>query len=310
MSTAAPAAPRRLPAETRPPPSQRRSRRVRRAKVTAGTALLILAAAYVVAPLYWLLIAATKNSSQLFSSPTFLPPAHLSLGANLRSLFTFSSGDFKFWIINSAVYATVTATLATGVSTLCGYALAKYRFALRRPIFGVVVGSLMVPATALVVPIFMLENYLHLNNTYQGVILPLALFPFGAYFMTIYSMDAVPDTLIDAARIDGAGELTIFWRVARPVLMPGMATMFLLSFIATWNNYFLPLVLLGDPSRFPLTVGLGAWASDLHQAGTGQPLYPEVIAGSLIAVLPLLILFPFLQKYVARGLTFGAIAGE
>jgi len=208
------------------------------------------------------------------------------------------------------VYATVTATLATGVSALCGYGLAKYRFRMRHAVFGLVVGSLMVPATVLVVPIFMLESYLHLNNTYQGVILPLAVYPFGVYFMAIYAMDAVPDALLDASRIDGAGELAIFWRVARPMLMPGMVTLFLLSFIGTWNNFFLPLVLLGDTNRFPLTVGLSAWASDLHQAGAGQPLYPEVLLGSLISVLPMLILFPFLQKYVARGLTFGAIAGD
>jgi multiple sugar transport system permease protein len=291
-------------------PSPRRIRRARGAKMTVGAALLTLAAVYVLAPLYWLLISSTKNSAQLFATPTFLPPSHLSLGQNLSTLFSFNDGDFKFWIINSALYATLTAGLATAVSTLCGYSLAKYRFRLRRAVFGLVVGSLMVPATVLVVPIFMLESYLHLNNSYEGVILPLALYPFGAYFMSIYSADAVPDTLIDAARIDGAGELTIFWRVARPVLVPGMATLFLLSFIGTWNNYFLPLVLLGDPARFPLTVGLTTWASELHLAGVSQPLYPEVILGSLISVLPLLILFPFLQKYVARGLTFGAIAGE
>jgi multiple sugar transport system permease protein len=291
-------------------PSARRLRATRRAKMTVGAALLTLAAVYVLAPLYWLLISSTKNSAQLFATPTFLPPSHLSLGQNLSTLFSFNNGDFKFWILNSALYATVTAGLATAVATLCGYSLAKYRFRLRRAVFGLVVGSLMVPATALVVPIFMLETYLHLSNSYEGVILPLALYPFGAYFMSIYSADAVPDTLIDAARIDGAGELTIFWRVARPVLVPGMATLFLLSFIGTWNNYFLPLVLLGDPARFPLTVGLTTWASELHLAGVSQPLYPEVILGSLISVLPLLILFPFLQKYVARGLTFGAIAGE
>jgi multiple sugar transport system permease protein len=291
-------------------PSPRRIRGARRAKMTVGTALLTLAAVYVLAPLYWLLISSTKNSAQLFATPTFLPPSHLSLSQNLSTLFSFSNGDFKFWIVNSALYATITAGLATAVSTLCGYSLAKYRFRLRRAVFGLVVGSLMVPATVLVVPIFMLESYLHLNNSYEGVILPLALYPFGAYFMSIYSADAVPDTLIDAARIDGASELTIFWRVARPVLVPGMATLFLLSFIGTWNNYFLPLVLLGDPARFPLTVGLTTWASELHLAGVSQPLYPEVILGSLISVLPLLILFPFLQKYVARGLTFGAIAGE
>jgi multiple sugar transport system permease protein len=291
-------------------PSPRRIRSARRAKMTVGTALLTLAAVYVLAPLYWLLISSTKNSAQLFATPTFLPPSHLSLSQNLSTLFSFSNGDFKFWIVNSALYATITAGLATAVSTLCGYSLAKYRFRLRRAVFGLVVGSLMVPATVLVVPIFMLESYLHLNNSYEGVILPLALYPFGAYFMSIYSADAVPDTLIDAARIDGASELAIFWRVARPVLVPGMATLFLLSFIGTWNNYFLPLVLLGDPARFPLTVGLTTWASELHLAGVSQPLYPEVILGSLISVLPLLILFPFLQKYVARGLTFGAIAGE
>lgn len=282
----------------------------RRAKMTVGTSLLLLAAACVIVPLYWLVIASTKSTSQLFSTPTFLPPPRLSLGDNLRTLFSFQDGNFRFWIVNSAVYAIVTAVLATGVSTLCGYGLAKYRFRARRPLFGLVVGSLMVPATALVVPIFMLENFLHLTNTYQGVILPLAVFPFGAYFMSIYSLDAVPDGLMDAARIDGATELTVFWRVARPILMPGMVTLFLLSFIATWNNYFLPYVLIGDPTRFPLTVGLATWTSNLHLAGASQPLYPEVILGSLISVLPMLILFPFIQKYVARGLTFGAIAGE
>jgi multiple sugar transport system permease protein len=286
-----------------------RARRVRRLKITVGTALLGLAAVYVIAPVYWLLIASTKSTTQLFGTSTFLP-AHLSLGANLSTLFSYENGDFKFWIINSAVYSTVTAVLATGVSTLCGYALAKYRFRLRRPLFGLVVGSLMVPATALVVPLFMLESFLHLTNSYEGVILPLMVYPFGAYFMSVYCLETVPDMLLDASRVDGAGELTIFWRVSRPILMPGMVTLFLLSFIGTWNNYFLPFVLLGSPTRYPVTVGLATWASELHLAGASQPLYPEVLLGSLISVLPMLILFPFLQKYIARGLTIGAITGE
>ena len=168
----------------------------------------------------------------------------------------------------------------------------------------------MVPATALVVPLFLLEHDMHLTNTYQGVILPLMVYPFGVYFMSIFCAEAVPDTLIDSCRIDGAGELRTFWKIGRPILMPGMVTLFLLSFIGTWNNYFLPLVLLGTETRFPLTVGLSAWSTELNIAGAGQPLYPEVILGSLISVLPMLILFPFLQKYVARGLTFGAVAGE
>lgn len=295
------------PAKSAPPAGKRFSFRL---KTTVGTAVLLVAALYVVAPLYWLVISSTKNTPQLFSTSTFLPPAHLSLWSNLKSLFSVNGGNFKWWFVNSVIYATATAFFATSVSTLCGYGLAKYRFRGRRAIFGLVVGSLMVPATALVVPLFLLEHDIHLTNTYQGVILPLMVYPFGVYFMSIFCAEAVPETLIDSCRIDGAGELRTFWKIARPILMPGMVTLFLLSFIGTWNNYFLPLVLLGTESRFPLTVGLSAWSSELNAAGAGQPLYPEVILGSLISVLPMLIMFPFLQKYVARGLTFGAVAGE
>lgn len=282
----------------------------RRVKTTVGTAALLLVALYVVAPIYWLVVASFKNTPQLFNTTTFWLPPHLNLITNLKSLVSYNGGYFKWWFLNSVIYATVTAALATAVSTLCGYGLAKYRFRLRRLIFGLAVGALIVPATALVVPLFLLEHDFHLTNTYQGVILPLMVYPFGVYFMSIFAADAVPDTLIDSCRIDGAGEFHTFWKIGRPILMPGMVTLFLLAFIGTWNNYFLPLVLLGTESRFPLTVGLGAWASDLNLAGAGQPLYPEVILGSLISVLPMLILFPFLQKYVARGLTLGAIAGE
>jgi multiple sugar transport system permease protein len=285
-------------------------RLARRLKTTVGTAALLLAAVYVIAPIYWLVVASSKNAGQLFNTSTFLPPAHLNWISNLRSLFSYNSGDFKWWFLNSAVYAIATASLATAVSTLAGYGLAKYRFKMRGAILGVVLGALVVPGTALVVPLFLLEHDFHLTNTYEGVILPLMVYPFGVYFMSIFSADAVPDTLIDSCRMDGAGEFRTFWQIGRPILMPGMVTLFLLSFIGTWNNYFLPLVLLGTESRFPLTVGLGAWASDLSQAGAGQPLYPEVIIGSLVSVLSMLILFPFLQKYVARGLTLGAIAGE
>jgi multiple sugar transport system permease protein len=288
----------------------RRARSARRAKTTVVTGLAAVAAIYVLAPIYWLVVASGKNTGQLFSSSTFLPPAHLSWVSNFRLLFTIDGGYFKYWLLNSVIYALLTAALATAVSTLCGYGLAKYRFRGRRLIYGLVLGSLMVPSTALVVPLFLLEHDTGLINSYQGVILPLMVYPFGVYLMSLFSADAVPDSVIDAARVDGAGELLAFWRISRPLLMPGMVTLFLLAFIGTWNNYFLPLVLLGTTTRFPLTVGLSAWASNLNLAGAGQPLYPEVILGSLVSVLPMLVLFPFLQKYITRGLTFGAIAGE
>jgi multiple sugar transport system permease protein len=282
----------------------------RRVKTTAGTAVAALAAIYVLAPIYWLVVASSKTTGQLFSSSTFLPAGHLSWAANFRLLFTVDGGYFKYWLLNSVIYAVVTAALATGVSTLCGYALAKYSFRGRPLVIGLVMGSLLVPSTALVVPLFLLEHDVGLVNSYQGVILPLLVYPFGVYLMSLFAADAVPDSLVDAARVDGAGEFRAFWKVSRPLLMPGMVTLFLLSFIGTWNNYFLPLVLLGTTTRFPLTVGLSGWASELNLAGAGQPLYPEVILGSVMSVLPMLILFPFLQKYIVRGLTFGALVGE
>jgi multiple sugar transport system permease protein len=282
----------------------------RRAKTTAGTAVAALAAIYVLAPIYWLVVASSKTTGQLFSSSTFLPAGHLSWAANFRSLFTVDGGYFKYWLLNSVIYAVLTAALATGVSTLCGYALAKYSFRGKPLVIGLIMGSLLVPSTALVVPLFLLEHDIGLLNSYQGVILPLLVYPFGVYLMSLFAADAVPDSLVDAARVDGAGEFRAFWKVSRPLLMPGMVTLFLLSFIGTWNNYFLPLVLLGTTTRFPLTVGLTGWASELNLAGAGQPLYPEVILGSVMSVLPMLILFPFLQKYIVRGLTFGAIVGE
>jgi len=285
-------------------------RTARRAKTAVGTGVAIVAAVYVLAPIYWLIVASSKSTQQLFSTSTFLPPAHLTWLENFKLLFTVNGGYFKFWLLNSILYALVTAALATAVSALCGYALAKYRFRTRGVVYGLVTGSLLVPSTALVVPLFLLEHDTGLINSYQGVILPLLVYPFGVYLMSLFAADSVPDTLLDAARVDGAGEFKVFWKVSRPLLMPGMVTLFLLSFIGTWNNYFLPLVLLGDTTRFPLTVGLSAWASELNLAGAGQPLYPEVILGSLVSVLPMLVLFPFLQKYIARGLTFGAIVGE
>jgi multiple sugar transport system permease protein len=300
-----------VPGRTAPASAaNRRARSARRTKTAVVTGLAVIAAIYVLAPIYWLVVASAKNTGQLFNTSTFLPPAHLSWASNFHLLFTIDGGYFKYWLLNSIVYALLTAILATGVSTLCGYGLAKYRFRGRWLVYALVLGSLTVPSTALVVPLFLLEHDTGLIDSYQGVILPLLVYPFGVYLMSLFAADAVPDSLIDAARVDGAGELRAFWKVGRPLLMPGMVTLFLLAFIGTWNNYFLPLVLLGTTTRFPLTVGLSAWASNLNLAGAGQPLYPEVILGSLVSVLPMLVLFPFLQKYITRGLTFGAIVGE
>lgn len=283
---------------------------VNRLKTFGGLAVLTVMAIYVLVPIYWLVVAATKSTGTLFSSNMFLPSTATSLWHNVRTLFRFQGSNYAYWFGNSFFYAFVGATLSTYVAAATGYALCKFKFVGRGALLVTVVGSLTVPATVLIIPIFVMERILGLTNSYEGVLLPLVAAPFSVYFMVIYAGQSLPDDLLDAARVDGAGELRIFHRVAVPVMVPGIVTIFLIAFVGTWNNFFLPLVLLANQHLMPLTVGLSIWLSVIDTPGVSQPLYPEVLLGSLISVLPMLILFPFLRKYIARGLTFGALAGQ
>ncbi|HTT88436.1 MAG TPA: carbohydrate ABC transporter permease [Acidimicrobiales bacterium] len=280
-------------------------------KIGLTTALLVLAGAYVLIPLYWLLVSATKTTHVLFDSQTFLPYTAGTFIGNIGNAFSVGGGELGIWLANSAIYAGVTGIAATYFATALGYAIAKFQFAGRYLLANLVIGSLMVPSTVLIVPVFIMESHLHLTNSYEGVILPLCLFPFGAYFMSIYCEEAIPSTILDAGRVDGAGDIYLFHRVALPLLLPGMVTLFLIDFIGTWNNYFLPLVLLSSNNLLPAPVGLADWLGRLANAGlASQPLYPELITGAFVSVLPMLVLFPFLQRYIARGLSLGALAGE
>ncbi len=165
----------------------------------------------------------------------------------------------------------------------------------------------MVPATALAVPTYLLLSKIGLINTPLAVILPSLVSPFGVYLMRVYAEQAVPDDLLDAARVDGAGELRIFWSVALRILMPGFVTVLLLVFVGTWNNYFLPLLVLSNPSFYPLTVGLANWNQQASAGGGSQLLYTIVVTGSLVSIVPLIVGFLCLQRYWQSGLTFGSM---
>ena len=149
---------------------------------------------------------------------------------------------------------------------------------------------------------------LGLTNTIWAVILPSLLSPFGVYLMRVYAADAVPDELLDAARVDGAGEFRIFLQVAVPLLRPAIVTVLLLSVVATWNNYFLPLAMLSSSDKYPVTVGIGLW-SQLASSGNGgaHDLWSLVIVGSLGSIIPLIVAFVSLQKYWQGGLSLGSL---
>ena len=267
--------------------------------------LLFALTLYFLTPLYWLAISATKDNTDLFSS-FGLWLAHFNLWQNLAETFTHDGGTYPRWLVNTVLYAGVGGFASMLISVMCGYALAKYRFPGRNLIFGLVLGAVLVPQTTLALPLYMVMSKVNLTNSYWAVLLPALLSPIGVLLARIYVADAVPTDLLDAARVDGAGEFRVFARVVLPLLVPGMVTIFLFQFVAIWNSFFLPLIVLSDPNLFPLNVGLATWNLDPASHAT---LYNLIVTGSFVAVLPLIVLFLFLQRYWRAGLAFGSMTG-
>jgi multiple sugar transport system permease protein len=274
-------------------------------KNLAGYIFLIVITIYCLTPLYWLALAATKNNTDLFSS-FGLWFADFNLVANIEQLFTRENGIYLHWIANSALYAGVGGVIGTLISVAAGYALAKYQFFGRAFLTALILGAVLVPQTTIALPLYLLISKVNLINTYWAVLLPSLLFPIGVYLARVYANAAVPNELIDAARVDGAGELRIFGRVAMPLLIPGMVTIFLFQFVAIWNNFFLPFVVLNDPTYYPVNVGLATWNFD---PAAHESLFNLIVTGSFLAVLPLIALFLILQRYWRAGLAFGGIVG-
>jgi multiple sugar transport system permease protein len=271
------------------------------------TLLLGIFLIYTVLPLFYVVVAATKDDRALFASfgLWFARPFHLV--ENLQALFAFQDGVFRDWLWNTAWYAVVSSVGAALISAAAGYAFAKYQFPARAALFGVILGSIMVPRTALVIPIFLLLSQIGLVDTPLAVILPSLVFPLGVYLMRVFAEQAVPDELIDAARIDGAGELRIFAQIAFPMMQPAFVTVLLLSFVISWNNYFLPLVVLSTPKWFPLTVGLATWFQLASAGSGGQALFSLVVTGALVSVVPIAFVFLALQRYWRGDLTVGGV---
>ncbi|KQS72177.1 hypothetical protein ASG41_18825 [Modestobacter sp. Leaf380] len=291
---------------TAPPARRRRNPRDRRS--TPLTVLLWLCAAYFLLPLVWLVIASTKDNADLFSTFGLWFGERFSLWDNLVSVFTNRDGIYGRWALNTVFYALASGGGAALLSTMAGYAFAKYRFPGSRALFSVTLGAIMIPLTALALPTYLLFNTFGITDTPWAVILPSLVSPFGVYLMRVYAADAVPDSLIEAARVDGAGEFRIFWQVSLRLLGPGVVTVFLFALVATWNNYFLPLIMLNRSELYPLTVGLAQQQLASAQGGGGsQALFSTVITGSLVSIVPLVVAFLFLQRYWQSGLAAGSV---
>ncbi|MEU2235844.1 carbohydrate ABC transporter permease [Streptomyces vietnamensis] len=266
------------------------------------TAALVLGALYCLLPVAWVVVAATKTGQDLFSTFTFLPGD--GFADNLADLNTYREGIYWRWMGNSVFYAGLGAVLSTVVSAFAGYAFAVYRFRGREAFFNMILTGVLMPPVILAIPQYLLMAEADLTDTYASVLLPLILSPYGVYLGRIYAEAAIPMELVEAGRMDGAGEWRIFLRIAVPMMSPGLVTIFLFQFVAIWNNFLLPFIMLGDDEKFPMTVGLFT----LLKQGASQPsLYTLVITGALIAVLPLIALFLVIQRFWSLDLLSGAV---
>lgn len=271
--------------------------------LTVLTAIVLI---YALIPLVWLLISSTKTQPDLLSTFGFTFGSSFALFENVANTLAYNDGIFLRWLANTLMYVVLGAGGATLLAILGGYGLAKFTFPGKRAIFAVVIGAVAVPGTALAVPQFLMFAQMGLTNTPWSVIIPSLISPFGLYLMWTFATQAVPTELMEAARMDGASEARTFAQVAMPLLAPGTVTVLLFTTVATWNNYFLPLIMLKDPQWYPLTIGLNAWNAQASTVG-GQAIFDLVVTGSLLTIIPLIIAFLLLQRYWQSGLTAGSV---
>lgn len=265
---------------------------------------MALSAVYFLAPVWWLLVSSTKTDAGLFTGSGFWF-GHISLFSNIRTLFGEQGGIYWDWLLNTGIYGVAGAGLGTLLSAMAGYALATYVFRGRELVFGVVLAAVLVPQPLLAIPLYLLFSPVHLVNTYWSVLLPSMVSPFGVYLARIYAAAAVPGELLEAARIDGAGEARIFFRIALRVMSPALVTVYLFQFVAIWSNYLLPALMLANEKLQPVTVGIIGWEAE---RGIGNSVPTNiVVTGAAVCVVPLVILFLSVQRFWRTGLVAGSV---
>ncbi|WP_442810399.1 carbohydrate ABC transporter permease [Streptomyces sp. NBC_01474] len=270
------------------------------------TAMLGLATLYTLLPMLWLVLSSTKSRRDLFATNGFAPGKDFALFDNLGYLFKVDNGIYLRWMANTVLYAGVGALLATVFSVAAGYAFDKLAFPVKEKLFSFVLLGVMVPGTAMAIPLYLIAAKAGLVNTFWAVFVPGLVFPFGVYLARVFSAAYVPDEVLEAARMDGAGEFKAFCRIAFPMLAPAFVTIFLFQFTQIWNSFFLPLVMLSDKNLYPVNLGLYVWYSSALSQGHPQD-YLLAVVGSLVSVVPLVVLFLMLQRHWKSGMTAGAV---
>lgn len=273
---------------------------------------------YFMFPIYWLVISATKSNraipntngawfapEQVEKNGEILNTDGFYLVENINGLmgYTADKGHYWHWVLNSVYYSAAAAILGTIISVMAGYALSKFKFRGSGLVQAMILGGLLMPVALLSIPLYFMFASVSLSNSPLAMIIPCAVSPFGVFLARVYVEASVPNELLEAARIDGAGEFKIFFSMVTRLLAPAMVTIFLFIFVATWNNFLLPLVMFTEDSLKPLTVGLYGMTT-YRTVDRGQ-----VLIGSLMGVMPMIILFTFLQRFWRAGLAAGSVKG-
>ena len=268
-----------------------------RAAAWSINGLLALLAGVTLFPLLWMLSVSLMPAGSASSFPPPLWPAHATL-ANYRALFV--SADLGRYLLNSLVVSGGITAGSLLCNLLAGYAFAKLRFAGRERVFGLLLAALVIPSQVAMMPLFLLARELHIVDSYAGVILPALASIFGIYLVRQYAR-AIPDELLEAARIDGAGEWRIFLGVVLPLLKPIILTLTILTFLTAWNDFMWPLIVLTGSGHYTLPIALASLAREHNQN------VEMLMAGALVTVLPVLLLFLLLQRYYIQGLLLGSV---
>ncbi|MCO8273641.1 carbohydrate ABC transporter permease [Actinoplanes sp. TRM 88003] len=275
--------------------------------VTVMVAVFVL---FFAIPLVWLLLATTKSARGLIVGNPFAPGSLDGLSTNWSQLFAFQDGAVTTWMGNSALYAlgALIITLVAGIPA--GYALALTEFRFRRLLLVLTLVVMLIPNTALVLPIFLELNAVGLIGSPLSVILPMSFFPFGVYLTYIYFSTSIPRDLLAAARIDGCREFEVFTKIALPLAAPIVALVAFFSFVQNWNNFFLPFVMLPSSDGYPVQVGLTSLlastpAFNPSSAGAQSVQLPTLALATVVSVLPVLIVFLVSQRFLVAGMTAG-----
>jgi len=268
-----------------------------RANRLAINAALVLLALIALAPLLWMLSVSFMPAGAASHFPPPLLPSRFTLD-NYRELF--ERIGIGHYLVNSVIVACAITVLSLLVNTMAGYAFAKLQFRGRERIFTVLLAALVIPAQVTMLPLFLMMKQLHLVNSYGGVVVPALATVFGIFLVRQYAR-SIPDELLEAARIDGAGEARIFFQIVLPMLKPVLVTLAIFTFLGAWNDFMWPLIVLTDTSHYTLPVALASLSREHIQD------VEMMMAGAVITVLPVLALFLVLQRYYIQGLLLGSV---